>query len=236
MLNFSICKSIQRYYWYTSTWTPLARARISVHELCFLASSACCHNMQAVLVSVEMTCKCWRAHKGWTVLALSHRGERARHRTPTQSRDTHPGRDAGRTRDEEDNPFYLFPSSWTVTSYLPEARASTVFFFFFFLSCLWGRSRAGRCWRCRRCWMWGGRKCERRARTRLRCRESKLAAHLGCRSHLWKMPTLSPSFSSGKTCCCFYLFIFGFVRWMVSQHKEVSAGHRGTDCYVRTVK
>lgn len=45
----------------------------------------------------------------------------------------------------------------------------------------------------------GTRRCERRARRRPRCRETKLAAHLGCRSHQWKMQTSSPSFSSGKT-------------------------------------
>lgn len=42
-------------------------------------------------------------------------------------------------------------------------------------------------------------KCNRRALRRLRCKESKLAPHLGCRSHRWKMPTVSPSSSSGKT-------------------------------------
>lgn len=44
-----------------------------------------------------------------------------------------------------------------------------------------------------------GHKCERRARERLRCRQTKLAAHLECRSHQWKMPTSYPNFSSGKT-------------------------------------
>lgn len=37
------------------------------------------------------------------------------------------------------------------------------------------------------------------ARKRLRCRDSKLAAHLGCRSHQLKMQTFYPNFSSGKT-------------------------------------
>lgn len=50
------------------------------------------------------------------------------------------------------------------------------------------------------CAVQGTHKCERRARKRLRCRESKLAAHLGCRSHQWKMQTSSPNISSGKTC------------------------------------
>lgn len=58
----------------------------------------------------------------------------------------------------------------------------------------------------------GTRKCERRARTRLRCRETKLAAHLGCRSHQWKMQTSSPSFSSGKT--CFISTSFHLRSWM----------------------
>lgn len=41
-----------------------------------------------------------------------------------------------------------------------------------------------------------GHKCERE---RLRCTQTKLAAHLECRSHQWKMPTSYPNFSSGKT-------------------------------------
>lgn len=39
---------------------------------------------------------------------------------------------------------------------------------------------------------------------------TKLAAHLGCRSHRWKMPTSSPDISSGKTrsvLCFFSIFI-----------------------------
>lgn len=44
-----------------------------------------------------------------------------------------------------------------------------------------------------------GHKCERRARERLRCKQTKLAAHLECISHQWKMPTSYPNFSSGKT-------------------------------------
>lgn len=52
----------------------------------------------------------------------------------------------------------------------------------------------------------GTHKCERRARKRLRCRETKLAAHLGCRSHQWKMQTSSPNFSSGKTCFFYTAF------------------------------
>lgn len=44
-----------------------------------------------------------------------------------------------------------------------------------------------------------GHQCERRARERLRCRQTKLAAHLECRSHQWKMPASYPNFSFGKT-------------------------------------
>lgn len=43
-----------------------------------------------------------------------------------------------------------------------------------------------------------GRKCERRAQERLRCRETTLAAHLECRNHQWKMQTSYLNFSSGK--------------------------------------
>lgn len=46
-----------------------------------------------------------------------------------------------------------------------------------------------------------GHKCEGRARERLRCTQPKLAPHLECRSHQWKMPTSYPNFSSGKTTC-----------------------------------
>lgn len=49
----------------------------------------------------------------------------------------------------------------------------------------------------------GGHKCERRIG--LRCRETKLAAQLGCRSHQWKMQTSSPNISSGKTCLVYIL-------------------------------
>ena len=54
----------------------------------------------------------------------------------------------------------------------------------------------------------GTRKCKRRARKRLRCIETKLAALLGCRSHQWKMQTSSPNISSGKTrLVLFYIYI-----------------------------
>lgn len=133
----------------------------------------------------------WRAHKGWTLLPVSHwrsaQGRRSRHEPRTGNR-------------YHRRTFFFFLSrtskkpklrrrfgvflaaggtKWTTK----EAKKSLLF--------LSGRTEP----------LGGTRKCERRALRRLRCRESKLAAHLGCRSHRWKMPTSCPSFSSGKCLC-----------------------------------
>lgn len=65
-----------------------------------------------------------------------------------------------------------------------------------------------------------GPKCDRRARERLRCTRTKLAARLECRSHQWKMPTSYPSFSSGKT--SFVILRKVPVRFRVSCHINAS--------------
>lgn len=115
-----------------------------------------------------------RAHKGWTVLPLSHR---RRDQSDTRAQ----------TRGECDRGRIRIPEPW---HHSPTGRPR----------------RGGR----------GGRQPFTARRSGATpggghadvsdarghdsgARETKLAAHLGCRSHLWKMQTSSPSSSSGKT-------------------------------------
>lgn len=106
-----------------------------------------------------------RAHKGWTVLPLAHRGAESRARQqsgPRRSEKSQPKRSQRRKVEDGRSEHILSTRSRT-------------------------RSHAG------------GHKCDRRARERLRCTRTKLAARLECRSHQWKMPTSYPNFSSGKS-------------------------------------
>lgn len=157
-------------------------------------SSACCHNKRPeARRRGNDVClrKFWRAHKGWTVLSLSH------WRTAGAERASGTGEDQGDAQSIQ-IPLSDFGrrkklSSENVFSYrrhkVEDKRGEQPPF----SVCGDGATQ-------------GTHKCERRARKRLRCRETKLAAHLGCRSHQWKMQTSSPNFSSGKTCFFYTAF------------------------------
>lgn len=112
-----------------------------------------------------------RAHKGWTVLPLAHRGAESRARQQSGPRRSKKSRLRRlRRRKVEDR-----RSEHILTHAHTEPRR--------------------------------GHKCDRRARERLRCTQTKLAARLECRSHQWKMPTSCPNFSSGKTSFVWVVFL-----------------------------
>lgn len=138
---------------------------------------------------VEMTWDCagfWRAHKGWTVLSLSHRGRE------DQEKKSQKRLEGG------DRPVRLRLRD---TRGGHRSRYFNPDIFFFIYTDQQSGNRTRRTENPEQRLVYVGaetRKCERGARTRLRCRDRTLAALLGCRSHRWKMLTSSLSFSSGK--------------------------------------
>lgn len=147
--------------------------------LCAEGWIRCPHSHKLRLVCLEMTrvsAKFWRAHKGWTVLSLSHWG---------RERDQW-GRLWRRTEDRHNTLAFLRRKSGDI-SFLPEGIKVE------------DKTREHRVTACGNGSSERTRRCEHRARRRLRCIETKLAAHLGCRSHRWKMQTSSPNTSSGET-------------------------------------
>lgn len=165
--------------------TPVARsARLSIFTRLlrdgFGSSVTRCHNKPSEAGQRgNDVClrKFGRAHKGWTL--LKHQTGRSGRGGQVASADFGYRTTSG---------FSIFsPKTFRDTT---EAHSLEIYFrLLLFFPCPGGGSHSGR----------GTHKCERRALRRLRCKETKLAPHLGCRSHRWKMPTFSPSFSSGKT-------------------------------------
>ena len=152
------------------------------------ASSACCHNMQRVLVSVDMT---------WVSARFDEPikdGLSSQCHTDGETRPGQPEPREGVGPVEPEEPEEPEETTHRGVRYLNSDLISAGL----------PQWSGGWSWRAASGVRGSGatqgtHTNERRARTRLRCRESKLAAHLGCRSHLWKMQTSSPSFSSGKT-------------------------------------